>query len=124
LHCGHVGFHGYTEGLFADAIVGQELALTFRGGAAMATHGRYHKRLRAQISKSLQGRPNNGRNVGNTPAANRHGYPMAPAQPSGQAGLLPLGSNFPGYILNHRLFQILANGRDKREIHRTSSTIS
>jgi hypothetical protein len=89
----------------------------------MAAHGRYHERLRAQIPESLQGRPNNGRNIGNTPAANRHGYPMAPAQPLSQAGLLPLGSNFPGYIPNHRLFQILTNRSDKRKIHRTSSRV-
>ena len=65
----HGGPDGDAKSFLRDAIPGENLPLAFRGGAAVAAHGRNDEDFRTRRPQGLHQRPDNGLQIADLPAA-------------------------------------------------------
>ena len=124
-HGGHVGLDRHAEGLLADAVLGQQLALALGGGAAVAAHRGDDERLRAQVAQAVERGADDGGQVGDAAAADADGHPVAAAHAAGQREPLPLPADLAGDVGDDGLRGGLAERGDVRECpRRTTSAVS
>ena len=63
VHRGHVGLDRHAQGLLADAVLGEQIALALGGGAAVAAHRGDDERLAPRSRRMSSGGPDDGRRL-------------------------------------------------------------
>ena len=111
----HAGADGAADGRLGDAVGLQHVALAFGGAAAVAAHGRDEEGLGAEVPEVLDGRAEDGDDVGDAAAAGGDGHALPRPQRPLQLQAAQLGVDRRGDIRQPGSLEDLANAEDLRK---------
>ena len=109
--------HRATDGLLDDAVVRQHVGLAFRGGRAMAAHGRKDEGAHALRLKILDGRARDGGDVRDATAAYADGHARSGLETRGEAGIVKLPLDFGSHIRDAAVGETLTHEEQAGEWH-------
>jgi hypothetical protein len=108
--------HRAADGLLDDAVMRQHVGLAFRGGGAVAAHGREDEGMHALRFPIFGGGAGDGGDIGDAAAAYADGYARSGLEARGESGIVKLALDFGGDIGNAAVGKVLTHEQKGGEI--------